>query len=99
MPAASVIICTHNPRPDYFDRVLDALRSQTLPPEAWELLVIDNASQVPLSRSLDISWHPAARHILERELGVAYARRRGIKEASSELIVFVDDDNVLDKQY
>jgi glycosyltransferase involved in cell wall biosynthesis len=36
---------------------------------------------------------------LERELGVAYARRRGIQEASADLIIFVDDDNVLDKKY
>jgi glycosyltransferase involved in cell wall biosynthesis len=40
----SVIICTHNPRPHYLSRVPAALRSQTLPMEQWELLVIDNAS-------------------------------------------------------
>jgi Glycosyl transferase family 2 len=96
---ASVIICTHNPRPDYFARVLNALRNQTLPFDKWELLVVDNASQVPLATSYDISWHPSARHILERELGVAYARRRGIQEASADLIIFVDDDNVLGENY
>jgi glycosyltransferase involved in cell wall biosynthesis len=96
---ASVIICTHNPQSDYLARVLDGLRNQTLPLDKWELLIVDNASQVPLASSCEISWHPAARHILERELGVAYARRRGIQEASAELIIFVDDDNVLDKKY
>ena len=99
MLEATVIICTHNPRFDYFSRVLDGLRHQTLPMDEWELLVVDNASQVPLTSSCDISWHPAARHIFERELGVAYARRRGIQEASADLIVFVDDDNVLDSNY
>ena len=96
---ASVIICTHNPRRDYFARVLDGLRNQTFPLQKWELLIVDNASQVPLSTNYDISWHPSARYILERELGLAYARRRGFQEASAELIVFVDDDNVLDKNY
>jgi glycosyltransferase involved in cell wall biosynthesis len=96
---ASVVICTHNPRSDYFVRVLDGLRNQTLPLHKWELLVVDNGSQVPLASSYDISWHPTARHILERELGVAYARRRGIQEASADLIIFVDDDNVLDENY
>jgi glycosyltransferase involved in cell wall biosynthesis len=96
---ASVIICTHNPRADYFARVLDGLRNQTLPLHKWELLIVDNASQVPVASSCDVSWHPTARHILERELGVAYARRRGIQEASADLIIFVDDDNVLDKNY
>jgi len=96
---ASVIICAHNPRPDYLARVLDSLRSQTLPYNKWELLIIDNASKVPLARHWHISWHPMVRHIVENEIGVAAARRRGIREARTDLIVFVDDDNVLDKKY
>ena len=99
MLQASVIICAHNPRPDYLARVLDSLRSQTLPYNKWELLIIDNASKVPLARHWHISWHPMVRHIVENEIGVAAARRRGIREARTDLIVFVDDDNVLDKKY
>src|SRR5215469_3434736 len=96
---ASVVICTHNPRPDYFARVLDGLRNQTLPLHKWELLIVDNVSQVPLASRWDISWHPSARHILENQLGLSRARRRGIREASADLIIFVDDDNVLDETY
>ena len=96
---ASVIICAHNPRSDYFARVLASLRDQTLPLDNWELLIIDNASKMPLAPDWHISWHPTARHIVESELGVAAARRRGIREARADLIVFVDDDNVLDKTY
>ena len=96
---ASVIICAHNPRSDYFARVLASLRDQTLPLDNWELLIIDNASKVPLAPDWDISWHPTARHIVESEVGLAVARRRGIREACADLIVFVDDDNVLDKTY
>jgi len=96
---ASVIICTHNPRSDYFARVLDGLRNQTLPLDKWELLIVDNASRLPLASSWDISWHPTARHILESELGLSWARQRGIQEASADLIIFVDDDNVLDETY
>ena len=47
-PSVSVVIPTHNPRMDYLPRVLDALRGQTLPHEQWELVVVDNASRVPL---------------------------------------------------
>jgi hypothetical protein len=96
---ASVIVCTHNPRSDYFALVLDGLRNQTLPPDKWELLIVDNASKVPLGSSWDISWHPTARHLMESELGLSPARLRGMREASADLIVFVDDDNVLDTQY
>lgn len=41
----SVIVPTHNPRPDYLERVLGALRGQTLDQSAWELVVVDNNSQ------------------------------------------------------
>lgn len=98
-PVISVIICTHNPRRDYLDKVLEALRCQTLPIEQWELLLIDNASNQPLSEEIDLSWHPQARHIREEQLGLTPARLRGIQEAVAETLVFVDDDNVLDSDY
>jgi hypothetical protein len=95
----SVIICTHNPRPNYLGKVLAALQSQTLPLEEWELLLIDNASDHPLSSKINLSWHPNARHIREDNLGLTPARLRGIKEAAANILVFVDDDNVLDGDF
>ncbi len=99
MPPVSVIICTHNPRPDYLRRVLNGLEAQTLPASKWELLVIDNASREPLCDSWDLSWHPLARHIRENETGLTPARLCAIREATGELLVFVDDDNILDAAY
>jgi glycosyltransferase involved in cell wall biosynthesis len=95
MPEISVIICTHNPRPNYLRRVLNALDQQTLAKNRWELILIDNASAIELAKDWDLSWHPAARHIRENELGLTAARLRGIAEARADTIVFVDDDNVL----
>ncbi|MFH7027672.1 MAG: glycosyltransferase [Heteroscytonema crispum UTEX LB 1556] len=98
-PAISVIICTHNPRHNYLDKVLAALKSQTLQFEQWELLLIDNASEKLLSSEIDISWHPQSSHIREEQLGLTPARLRGIREAKAESLIFVDDDNVLDSDY
>jgi len=98
-PDISVIICTHNPRPDFLRRVLDALKVQTLTREQWELLLIDNSSSEPLANGWDLSWHPRARHVREDELGLTAARLRGIKESNAGLLVFVDDDNVLQSGY
>lgn len=95
----SVIICTHNPRPDYLSRVLQALKVQTLPKEMWELLLVDNTSEKILSTEIDLSWHPNSHHIREEQLGLTPARLRGIKESQAEVLVFVDDDNVLDRDY
>lgn len=99
MISLSAIICTHNPRPDYLRRVLDALRAQTLPKEHWELLLIDNASREPLAKSYNLSWHPHSRQIREDELGLTPARLRGIAEAEGSLLVFIDDDNILALDY
>jgi len=99
MPDISVIICTHNPRPDYLARVLEAIKTQTLPKDQWELLLVDNNCQEPLSCQWDLSWHVHARHIREEDLGLTPARLRGIKESQGDLLVFVDDDNVLDADY
>lgn len=95
MPSISVAICTHNPRLDYLSRVLNALKQQSLPCSDWELLIIDNASATPVSKSIDLSWHPNARVIPEAELGIAAARLRAMREFSGELLVFFDDDNVM----
>jgi len=93
----SVITCSHNPRPDYLQQVLDALRAQTLDRQCWEYLLIDNASDKPLN--VDLSWHPRARQLREEKLGLTHARLRGIRESHGELLVFVDDDNVLDADF
>lgn len=98
-PAVSVIICTHNPRQDYLVKVLANLQSQTLPKDQWELLIIDNASQASIGSQLNLNWHSNVRVIRENQLGLTPARLRGFREAAAELIVFVDDDNVLETNY
>jgi len=95
----SVIICTHNPREDYLRRVFDGLEDQSMAKNHWELLLIDNASTDLLSEKWNLSWHPSARHVREEELGLTPARLRGIGEAQGEILIFVDDDNILAKNY
>lgn len=98
-PQVSVILCTHNPRADYLRRAFDSLRNQTCSLATWELLVVDNASRETLAPSWDLSWHPRARHLREDTLGLVLARLRGIVEAAGDLLLFVDDDNVLEADY
>jgi glycosyltransferase involved in cell wall biosynthesis len=80
-------------------RTLDALKAQSLPLAQWELLLVDNASDQPLSAGWDLSWHPHARHIAESELGLTPARLRGFAESTGDLLVLVDDDNMLASDY
>jgi glycosyltransferase involved in cell wall biosynthesis len=99
MPRLSVIVCTHNPNPTNLDRTLAALQAQDLAVERWELIVIDNASAVPLAPRIDLQWHRQARVCREETLGLIHARLHGLRVASGELIVFVDDDNLLASDY
>jgi glycosyltransferase involved in cell wall biosynthesis len=95
----SVVICTHNPRQDHLERTLASLKKQALPQEFWELLVVDNASATPVASVHDLSWHSNGRHLVESKLGLTMARIRGIVETTSDVILFVDDDNVLAANY
>lgn len=95
----SVVICTHNPRLDYLQRCVDALRGQTLALNLWELVVVDNRSDEPVADRADLSWRSVARIVREETLGLTPARLRGIRETTGELLVFVDDDNVLDADF
>jgi len=95
----SVVIRTHNPRENYLGRVLEALKGQTLPKEQWELLLVDNASEMPLANRVDLSWHPNARRVRENKTGFTPARLCGIQESKADLIIFVNDDNVLRPDY
>ena len=95
----SVVICTFNPREKYLARVLQALQDQTLPLDQWELLIVDNASKIPVADGLDLSWHPHGKIIREEKLGKMHAWFKGMSEAKGDVLVFVDDDCVLDLNY
>lgn len=84
---------------DYLARALQALKEQDLPSSEWELLVIDNASERPVREMCDVSWHPNSRHVREEKLGLVPARLRGIRESTGSVLLFVDDDNVLQSDY
>jgi glycosyltransferase involved in cell wall biosynthesis len=94
----SVILCTHQPRPAFFRRTLDALAAQTLARDLWELLIVDNASTDALPAPEAIA--ATGGHVIREDtLGLTAARRRGIQETHGDLLVFVDDDNLLAPDY
>jgi glycosyltransferase involved in cell wall biosynthesis len=62
-------------------------------------VLIDNCSTDPLAGRVDLSWHPHAKVLREEKLGLTNARLCGINNAAGEIIVFIDDDNLLDAEY
>jgi glycosyltransferase involved in cell wall biosynthesis len=92
----SVVICTYNPDQGRLRRVLAALNAQTLSRDQWELIVVDNASTIPVDVSVA---GLAVRVVAEPRQGLSWARFTGVSQARHPLVIFVDDDNVLDQDY
>lgn len=99
MAQIAVILCTYNPRREYIERTLAALRAQSLPVAEWELLFVDNASTNGVPAACDLAWHPQAKRLHEAQPGKVRAFLLGVDEARSPLMVMVDDDNVLAPDY
>ncbi len=97
-PLLSVILCTRNPRRDALRETLAALARQRAPGVPWDVVVVDNGSWPPLTPESS-SWPLNARVVEESRPGQLLARAAGIRAASGTILVFVDDDNVLDDDY
>jgi glycosyltransferase involved in cell wall biosynthesis len=94
MPEITVIICTHN-RANVIGATLKSLTNQTLAPDQFEVLVIDNAcTDNTQAVVLDFQKNvmPRMRCIMEERLGIAIARNRGWQEAATEFVAYIDDD-------
>jgi len=96
----SVVIPAHNPHLGRLARVFTGLSTQTLPPEDWETLLVDNASAPALDTALlPAPLLPNLRVLREPSLGLTAARRCGLRASLGEFCVLVDDDNVLASTY
>ncbi len=89
----TVAIPTYN-RADFLRQTLAGLVAQQFPRDHYEVLVIDNNSR-DHTREIVAAFkdcHPAPRYVLETKQGLDYARNRAIAEARGEIILFGDDD-------
>jgi len=89
----TVAIPTYN-RADFLRQTLAGIAQQQFPRDHFEILVIDNNSTDHTRTVVEefAGSHPAPRYLRETEQGLDYARNRAIAEARGEIIVFGDDD-------
>jgi glycosyltransferase involved in cell wall biosynthesis len=89
----TVAIPTYN-RADFLQQTLAGLIQQQFPRDHFEILVIDNNSTDRTRAVVEgfASAHPAPRYLREEKQGLDHARNRAITEACGEIIVFGDDD-------
>jgi len=98
----SVAICTYN-REKYLPQLFASIIAQTLPPQRFEILLIDNNSPGNTKELFDqfMLAQPSftGRYFLETAQGLSHARNRSIKEAKARLITFLDDDAFIAPNY
>jgi glycosyltransferase involved in cell wall biosynthesis len=100
LPRISAIICTHN-RADYLERALESLAEQSLPPEQFEVLVVDNASTDQtaavcakwMKRIANFHW------MREDRLGLSWARNAGAAASRAPYLAYLDDDARADRDW
>lgn len=89
----SVVICTYD-RYDLLSEALAALAAQTMAPDDFEILVVDNSPDAKRSaaesgkykKMSNLTWHH-----LDRP-GLSNARNFGTGAAKGEIVAFLDDD-------
>lgn len=98
----SVIICTYN-REKYIRPLLDSIAANDLPKSEYEILLVDN-NCTDNTRAICGEFAKANpgltfRYMTEPEQGLSAARNKGIREAKGDIILYVDDDALVDTHY
>ncbi len=98
----TAIICTYN-RAKYIGPLLESVAANDLPKSEYEIVLVDN-NCTDNTREICDAFATAHkdvnfRYTTEPEQGLSVARNRGIREAKGEIIVYIDDDALVDSHY
>jgi GT2 family glycosyltransferase len=92
----SVIVCTYNRR-ERLERVLASLARQTLAPDRFEIIAVDDGSTddtLGVLRRAEAQMPNLHLVLLNENRGLAQARNAGLQAASGDDLLFIDDDCV-----
>ena len=98
----TAIICTYN-RAKYIGPLLESIAANDLAKEEYEILLVDNnctdntreVCETFAETHKDVTF----RYVVESEQGLSAARNKGIHEAKGDVIVYIDDDALVDSWY
>jgi glycosyltransferase involved in cell wall biosynthesis len=98
-PSLTIAICTKD-RAKRLTRLLDSLQPVIAASRfrATELLVIDNASVDSATRDA-VAAFTGVRYVFERRAGLDFARNAAVRNATGDLLAFLDDDVVVDRDW
>jgi len=93
----SILICCHNSAKRIKPTLQHLMQQVDVESIPWEVIVVNNASTDSTLEVISSVWESGPfrnlRIVNEEELGLIYARLKGLMEASYECVSFVDDDN------
>ena len=94
----SVIVCTRN-RPKDIVRCLNSILDQTFSPH--EIVVVDSSDSSATQLAINQLMSQPAIKLLYRHTrpGLTLQRNAGVKCSSGDLLIFLDDDVILEKEY
>lgn len=94
-PRISAIVCTQD-RAAYLAKALASLAVQTLAPDAYEVVVVDNASRDATPDVIAAAAVGPAPLVAVHEprRGLAHARNAGLRAASAPFVAYLDDDAI-----
>jgi glycosyltransferase involved in cell wall biosynthesis len=100
-PDISIILPTAS-GPDALFECVESLLNQTYPLEKIELIIVDDRNNQYLAQSLkesECNKFFALKYIPLSRKGAAVARNTGIKNATSDILSFIDDDCIADSDW
>lgn len=96
-PDMTVVICTRD-RPEGLRATLASLQRQTDP--AFRVLVVDNGSPSSVSEAVvEELARPRCEYTVEPRPGLARARNRALGAVRTELVAWIDDDEIADADW
>ena len=95
--AASVVIVTYRSTREELEALVDGLAGQSA--DEFETIVVDNGCDWPVDRLVRDLDSFSAYVKLRRNCGVTVARNVGARIAASDVVVFLDDDAVPDRDF
>lgn len=96
----TIAICTYN-RSDFVEKCLDSLFKNKASEKPIEIIVVDNNS-TDNTKNLVLRYktkYNNIQYILEKNVGLSYARNAAIKHAKSDNIAYLDDDVKVSNTY
>ena len=94
----SIIIPTYN-RKDLLLSILHSLTCQTFPFDSYEVVVVDDGSTDDTREIVNEVFPYFLLYIKQTNQGSASARNTGAKQARGDLLIFLDDDMLVNNRY